>query len=102
MKSILVIFNVTDAGLDDFVAANPVVHCLQPALICAVHEIDDLALVGREVARDRKRSPNISFIEFIAENRDPSALFLPPAASGSGGDNRRTSGRRSCSTPDLT
>ena len=78
MKSILVIFNVTDAGLDDFVAANPVVHCLQPALICAVHEIDDLALVGREVARDRKSSPNISFIEFIAETEIHQRCFSRP------------------------
>src|SRR4029077_16629180 len=53
--------------LDDFVAANAIVHCLQPALICAVHEIDDLALVLCEMARYRKRSPDVSSLEFIVE-----------------------------------
>ena len=69
------VFNVTDAGLDDIVAADAIVHCLQPALICAVHEIDDLALVLCEMARYRKRSPDVSFVELIVETEVPSDGF---------------------------
>ncbi len=67
MDSILVVFDVMDRGLDDVVRADAVVHCLQAALVSPVHELDDFALLGREVAGHGKRSSDVSFVELIVE-----------------------------------
>jgi hypothetical protein len=65
MESILVVFDVMNRGLDDVAPANAIAHCLQAALVSAVHEFDNFALLGREAPGHGKRSSDVSFVEFI-------------------------------------